>query len=106
MSVHLVPNYGRRGVSLLELQVAFVLFGILLSGLVPLTVMQLRQLKKFEDRLKPDTTYYLLPANDAWARKLGAAATMLNSPPDPVTPRAAAGAVNEISILSLDKASA
>jgi len=102
MSVHLVPNHDRRGVSLLELQVAFVLFGIILSGLVPLTVMQLRQLKKYEERLNPDTTYYLLPASDPWARKLGAAATMLNSAPGPVTP-STGSSVNEITILSLDK---
>src|SRR3972149_1390366 len=40
------PLAPRRGFSLLELQVAFVLFGIALAGLGPLVVMQSRQLQR------------------------------------------------------------
>ncbi len=71
----------RRGFSFLELQVAFVLFGIALAGLVPLVVMQSRQLKKIEDRFNHQTTYYVTPSANLWARKLGAAAGIATEDP-------------------------
>lgn len=73
----------RPGFSFLELQVAFIVFGIALSGLYPLVVMQSRQLKKIEDRFNDQTAYYLVPASDPWARKLGAAATIQTQDPGP-----------------------
>jgi len=78
---------GRRpGFSFLELQVAFVLFAIALAGVCPLVVMQSRQLTKLEDRLSPQSTYYVVPSSDAWARKLGAAASVTTVDPGPPTP--------------------
>jgi hypothetical protein len=77
---------GRPGFSILEFQVALVLFGLALSGLYPLVVMRSRQLKKFEERLSPQTTYYLVPSPDLWAQKLGAAATMQTQDPGPLPP--------------------
>jgi len=71
------------GFSLLELQVAFVLFGIALAGLGPLVVMQLRQIKMLETRFNDQTTYYLAPSTNAWARKLGAAASIQTEDPGP-----------------------
>lgn len=71
----------RRGFSLLELQVSFVAFGIALAGLAPLAVLQTKQLRKLDERLKPARTYYLVPPADTWARRLGAAATRTTTPP-------------------------
>jgi len=83
-----LKNAVRAGFSFLELQVAFVLFGIALAGLVPLVVMQSRQLKKLESRCNDQTTYYLVPSSSAWARKLGAAASIRAEDPGPPAPPA------------------
>lgn len=79
-------NTLRSGFSLLELQVAFVVFGIALAGLGPLVVMQSRQLQKLESRLNHQTTYYLLPSTDAWVRRLGAPASIGTVDPGAVVP--------------------
>jgi len=76
----------RPGFSLLELQVAFVLFGIALAGLGPLVVIQSKQLQQLENRLDDETTYYLVPSTDAWAGKLGAAASLDEEEPGPPAP--------------------
>jgi hypothetical protein len=72
----------RAGFSMLEVQVAFVLLGIALTGVGPLIVMQLKLSKKIERGFNPQTayfrpgsTFYLIPRADAWERKLGVAAT-------------------------------
>jgi type II secretory pathway pseudopilin PulG len=73
----------RRGFSFLELQVAFVLLGIALAGLGPLVVMQSRQLRMLETRFNHQTTYYVVPSADGWARKLGVCATIETQDPGP-----------------------
>ena len=73
----------RHGFSLVELQVAFVVFAIAVAGLGPLVVMQSKHLKKIEDRFNPKTTYYLVPSSDEWARKLGAGASVKTQDPGP-----------------------
>jgi Tfp pilus assembly protein PilV len=70
------PKRNRKGFSLVELQIAFLVFAIAVSGLGPLIVMQSRHLKRIESRFTADTIYYLAPSNDAWARKLGAGASL------------------------------
>src|SRR5438876_6947711 len=76
----------RAGFSFLELQVAFVIFGIALAGLYPLVVMQSRHLKALDARFSPQTPYYLIPSTDEWARKLGAAASVKTQDPGPPPP--------------------
>jgi len=71
----------RTGFSLLELQVALILFGIAFAGLIPLVVMQSKQLKKIEGRFHHQTTYYLVPTANPWAGKLGAAASVTTEAP-------------------------
>lgn len=73
----------RAGYSFLEVQVAFILLGIGLAGLVPLIVIQVRLSKKIEQGFnpqtgyfKPGTVYLLSPSADPWERKLGVAATV------------------------------
>ena len=83
MQTGMPNNAVRYGFSYLELQVAFVLFGITLAGLGPLVVMQSRQLHQLESRFSEDTTYYLTPSSTPWARKLGAAACVTTDVPDP-----------------------
>lgn len=73
----------RKGFSLLELQVAFVVFAIAVAGLGPLVVMQSKHLKKIEDRFNDQSTYYLGPSSDEWARKLGAGASLKTQDPGP-----------------------
>src|SRR5436305_435318 len=80
-SHHPTTSQPRRGFSLMELQVALVVFGIGLGGLCPLVVMQSRQLKNYQSRLDPRTAYYLVPSADIWARKLGASASLLTQVP-------------------------
>jgi len=93
----------RRAVSLVELEVAFVVFGIALSGIAPLTVMYSRQLQMLESRLSNGTTYYLSPAEDAWAQKLGAAATISSTAPSSSGTGAPTQPANLLQILTLDK---
>jgi len=76
----------RRGFSYLELVVAMALFGIALSGTTRLVVMQSRQVSALEKRLNFDGTTYLVPSEDVWARKLGAATTIESVDPGPVYP--------------------
>jgi type II secretory pathway pseudopilin PulG len=77
---------GRTGFSLLELQVAFIIFGLALAGLFPLVIMQSKQLSKVESRFNSATTYYLVPSSDPWVRKLGASATIQTQDPGPKPP--------------------
>jgi hypothetical protein len=97
------PPSGRRAFSLLELQVAFVVFGIALTGLCPLVVMQTRHVKNLEARLNPQTVYYLVPSSDLWTAKLGAAATATSQFVAPTPPPTPPAPVNQVQILSLDK---
>jgi prepilin-type N-terminal cleavage/methylation domain-containing protein len=92
----------RGGFSMLELQVALVLFGIALTGFGPLVVMHSRQLKKLEQQFSPQTTYYLIPPADPWVRKLGAAASIATSGATS-QPSGQPTAVNDVQIQSLDK---
>jgi type II secretory pathway pseudopilin PulG len=71
----------RVGFSLLELEVALVLFGLALAGLMPLVVIQSRQLRKLESRFRHETTYYLVPSTNRWAAKLGAACFLTSEAP-------------------------
>jgi hypothetical protein len=73
----------RVGFSLLEVQMAFVLLGIALAGLCPLLVIQSKQLRQIESRLNHQTTYYLIPSTDPWARKLGVSASVQTADPGP-----------------------
>jgi hypothetical protein len=89
----------RAGISWLELQAACAVFGIVLSGLAPFTVMYLKQVAAFEKRLNGATEYYLVPSSDTWARKLGSAATITSAATTSVhTPMP----INAIQVLSFD----
>ena len=88
---------------MLELETAMVVFGILLAGLAPLVVMQLRQLRNLEQRFNDQTTYYLAPASDPWARKLGAAAAISSTAPGTGAVSGGGAVANSVQILSLDK---
>jgi len=72
-----------RGFTYLELMVALALFGIAVTGTTRLVVIQSRQMSKIERRLNYGTTSYLAPSANAWARKLGAAASIESVAPDP-----------------------
>ena len=76
----------RGGFSYLELQVSFVLFALVLSGVGPLTIMQSKQVAQIESRFEDGVTYYLTPSEATWARKMGATAAISDLPPPPPTP--------------------
>lgn len=76
----------RRGFSYLETQVAAVLFMMTISGVVPLFVIQTRQLSRIESRFEPDTPQYLIQPEGRWAKKLGAPALLSDKPPEPSAP--------------------
>src|SRR5439155_4593343 len=97
------PVIARLGFSLTELQVALVVFGMALTGLCPLVVLQAKQLKKFQGRLNPQTTYYLVPSADSWARKLGAGAQLLTQPPGTRLPMPAPIPAKDVTNRSLEK---
>lgn len=71
----------RRGFTLLEFEVAMVVFGIALVGLFPLTVMHSRVLRSLEKRYSAQSEWYLAASQDRWARKLGAAAALAATDP-------------------------
>ena len=93
----------RPGFSLLELEVAFVVLGVALSGLCPLVVMQTRHVKDLEARLSPQTVYYLVPSSNSWAQKIGAAAMVTAQAATAGSSPSAPSPVNQVQILSLDK---
>jgi hypothetical protein len=85
----------RRGNSLLEVQVAFAVLGIGLAGMCQLVVVQLRQVRVLERRLQGQVvhshwnggtsqimltanTYYLVPWQNPWTRKLAGAAQIVS----------------------------
>ena len=81
---------------MVEVQIAFAVLGIGLAGLCPFVVMQLRQLVKLEKRFQANSydynslgmartkaasnqTYYVVPWNNPWARKLSTRGQLLTS---------------------------
>jgi hypothetical protein len=87
---------------MLEAQVAFVVFAIALMGLCPLVIMQSKQLGKMQTWMQPQTTYYLVPSSNVWARKLGATASMQTTLPTGQNP-SSTNIVNVVSVVSLDR---
>ncbi|MCR4412673.1 MAG: prepilin-type N-terminal cleavage/methylation domain-containing protein, partial [Thermoguttaceae bacterium] len=62
-----------KAFSMVELQVALALLGIALAGVVPLVVVQSKQIRRLEAHLDDDVTYYVTPPPERWASRLGAA---------------------------------
>lgn len=93
----------RRGFSYLETQVASVLFMMTLAGVVPLFVIQTRQLSRIESRFEPATTQYLNQPQGHWAQKLGAPAILSDKPPAPIDPKLISPAYGMITIDDRDK---
>ncbi len=85
MKVHR-KNKRRNGFTYIEVQVALLLFGIAISGLVPMSVMQTRQTSALKERFDDETTYYLEPSSNGWARRLGAPAIVTETPVTPDSP--------------------
>jgi hypothetical protein len=95
---------GSPGFSMVEVQVALVLFGLALAGFGPYLVMYTKQLRTLQQRFSPQTTYYLVPSSDLWTRKLGAAATFTDQDPGSLPPQGAqAPTANAIQINSLQR---
>ena len=93
----------RSGVSLIELQVALVVFAVALTGLYPLVMMQSKQLRKMESWLQPQTTYYLVPSTNEWARKLGAVAMTQTTDPGAAPAPGSSTSAYVVSVTSLER---
>ena len=92
------------GFSIIEVEVALVLFGIALAGLAPCLVMYTKHLRNLQQRLTPQSAYYLAPSIDSWTRKLGAAATVMTQDPGPTPAQPATGLpANVVTINSIQK---
>jgi hypothetical protein len=98
-----LTSAARSGFSFLELQVALLLLGIALAGMVPLVTMQSKQLKQLEGRFDSATMHYLAPSPSVWARKLGSPAVIRMEPPETTTAPANGEKVYDLNILSLTK---
>jgi Tfp pilus assembly protein PilV len=83
MQRRLIITCRRRGFSLLEFQVALILLGVALTGLIPLMAIYSKAVKTLEKQLPLQGTRYVVPSADAWARKLGAAAQVTATAPAP-----------------------
>ena len=83
----------RRGFSMLELEVSFAAFAIILAGLAPVVVAELKHVAKLESRFQASTAsrpaaiyYYVIPRPEPWARKLaGTASVTTTAPSGPAT---------------------
>lgn len=82
----------RRGVTLLEVQVALIVLGITLAGICPILIVQSKLLRKFESRAADAKNFQVIlgqrmpdgatvpvtilqPQPDSWIRRLGISAT-------------------------------
>ncbi len=92
----------RRGFSLLEFDVAMVLLGLTLAGLFPLAAMHSRVLRSLEERFAVTGRWYFAPSTDVWARKLGAAATLVREDPGPL-PEGPTDVDNEVEIVAFER---
>jgi hypothetical protein len=88
------------------MQIAFAVFGVILAGLCPIVVAELRHVKLLESRLKASTVdqptvtyYYVTPRANFWIQKLAGTATVTTSAPGP--PSGSSGG-NTVTIQSLD----
>ena len=82
----------RRGFSILEVQVAFILLGIGVAGVCPLVIIQVKLARRvaagFEqngwlrpvDANEPARRTYLVAPAERWSRKLGATASLSATP--------------------------
>ena len=82
----------RRGLSLVEVQISFVVLGIVLAGLAPVVVMQYRQHRRLQSRFPTGSTFYLAPSDCRWASKLGVRARLHTQVP--MAPAATPTALN------------
>jgi prepilin-type N-terminal cleavage/methylation domain-containing protein len=93
-SLHADRRARRRGFTLLEFEVALVVLGITLSGVLPLVVMHSRGVEAMEKRYSAAGQWYVSPSPDAWARKLGACALLAADDPGPI-PKPTVAVVDE-----------
>jgi hypothetical protein len=65
--------------------------------------MHIKHLRRLASRFSPETTYYLAPSLDRWARKLGAAASISTIDPGSTTPAADADPANDVKVTAIEK---
>ncbi len=110
----------RRGQTLLEVQVSFVLLMIGMAGICRVVVMQLRQVRQLELRLEAQVVntrlgqtmlsgqpYYLVPWQNPWAQKLAGSGQILGWATNPCDPGtlpvpSSAPPANPVTVVELD----
>lgn len=86
---------------MVELEIAFAAFGVILAGLCPIVVAELRHVKKLESRFQPGVSYYLVPRSQPWTQKLAGTATLTATPPGgSIASSTSAG--NTVTVISLE----
>ncbi len=95
------PQAVRRGSSFIEIQVAFVVLGLTLGAVGPMTVSQLRQATRIEKRFSNDSVYYVARPSTPWASKLGAAASIGTADPGSPSPLPSS-TINDLTINDLN----
>ena len=89
---------------MIEVQVALVVFGIALAGLAPYMVMYTKQLRVLQRRFSPTSSYYLVPAIDAWTLAAGCGGDAHQpGPRGPSAGRRGALLANVVQLESLEK---
>src|SRR5271168_2259390 len=91
----------RRGYSMLEMEIAFGVFGVILAGLCPVVVAELRHVKKLESRFQPSVNYYVVPRPEPWTQKLAGTASVTTTAPSGST-TSAPSVVNTVTVNSLE----
>jgi hypothetical protein len=66
---------------MLEMEIAFAVFGVILAGLCPVVVAEYRHVKKLESRFRPGVPYYVVPRPEPWSRKLAGTASVTTTAP-------------------------
>jgi hypothetical protein len=84
---------------MLELEISFAAFGVILAGLCPVVVAELRHVKKLESRFQPGVSYYVVPRPEPWSQKLAGTASVTTNAP---SGGPAASGPRTLTILSLE----
>jgi hypothetical protein len=85
---------------MVEMQVAFAVFGVILAGLCPIVVAQMRHVKLLESRFQPGVSYYVVPRANPWIQKLAGTALVTTSAPG--SSSSGSSGVNIVTVLALD----
>ena len=86
---------------MLELEVSFAAFAVILAGLCPVVVAEMKHVTKLESRFQARVNYYIVPRPEPWTQKLAGTASVTTAAPSSGSATGGATAVNKVAVLSL-----